>query len=175
MAAKYQDQHRIIWYLCTIIILQYIPFVLLVCDGQCTIYLYFQACKCSYDGGFTCSGTPVACATPGRCNNIYIDGVFGLEYCLQGGGDCNGAGVQSYELGETTCDCNYHSNSIFSSGGCKISVPPPRGYACKCKYLGAWTCGGTMQLCSDVNSSFCKNPDSSKDTCNQGGGDCGGY
>jgi len=95
---------------------------------------------------------------------------------LQGQGDCDGAQVQTIQSSNPLpCDCDYHSNGIFSSGGCKVVIAPPRGYACRCKYGGAWTCGGKISLCNDVNNAKCQNPDLSVDTCNQGGGDCGGY
>ena len=135
-----------------------------------------QACKCSYKGAWTCGGTPTSCANPGRCGTpSSIDNLPGLQYCLQGQGDCDGAQVQTIQYGNRLpCDCNYHSKGIFSGGGCKVVLAPPSGYACKCKY-SAWTCGGTLSLCKDFNNPKCQTPDLSVDTCNQGGGDCGGY
>lgn len=66
------------------------------------------------------------------------------------------------------CDCDYHK------GGCTISFPPPQGRACRCKYKGAWTCGGSVVNCNK-SSNTCRNPDASRDACRLGGGDCGGY
>lgn len=80
---------------------------------------------------------------------------------------CGGGGPPSPP--PPPCDCDYHA------GGCSISQPAPNGHACKCNYLGAFTCGGEIQPCSNPASPFCQNPDSSVSSCVQGGGDCGGY
>jgi ribonucleoside-diphosphate reductase alpha chain len=40
---------------------------------------------------------------------------------------------------------------------------------------GAWTCGGSVTMCRDSNAQNCITPDNSVSSCNQGGGDCGGY
>jgi hypothetical protein len=66
------------------------------------------------------------------------------------------------------CDCNYHK------GGCTISWPPTSGKACKCKYKGFWTCGGSLVFC-DYSHEKCANPDESEEACRLGKGDCGGY
>jgi len=65
---------------------------------------------------------------------------------------------------EKSCDCSY------TLGGCKISVPPPAGYACHCRYQGWWNCGAVLKKCEDCPAD-CK----SKACCKKGGGDCGGY
>ena len=67
------------------------------------------------------------------------------------------------------CDCDYHS------GGCSISRPAPAGQACKCSYLGFFTCSGDNCPCSNPNSPLCATPDMSVASCILGGGDCGGY
>jgi hypothetical protein len=67
------------------------------------------------------------------------------------------------------CDCDYHA------GGCSISKVPPPNWACRCEYEGAWTCSGTLDYCADDDAEKCKAPDSSIETCAQGGGECGGY
>jgi len=68
------------------------------------------------------------------------------------------------------CDCDYHP------GGCRISFPAPRGKACKCVYESLlWRCKGAPVNCSDPVSPFCMLPDSSKESCLLGGGDCLGY
>nr|CAH0105161.1 unnamed protein product [Daphnia galeata] len=67
------------------------------------------------------------------------------------------------------CGCNY------KSGGCYIRVEADVGYACKCHYVGFWTCSGEQTFCLDPSSPYCHNPDDSKKSCILGGGDCGGY
>ena len=74
-----------------------------------------------------------------------------------------------------TCDCGY---ALFA-GGCYISdaVDFP-GCACKCRtgrFPGYLSCHGVDVNCKDPESDACKNPDKSKASCKQGGGDCGGY
>ena len=78
-----------------------------------------------------------------------------------------------------SCDCSY------SLGGCKISSPPPAGYACHCKYevrpsypghhllQGYWACGASLKKCE--GKEHCPGNCKSKDCCKAGGGDCGGY
>ncbi|XP_075441393.1 uncharacterized protein LOC142486872 [Ascaphus truei] len=135
------------------------------CDyhsGGCTISQLPRAnlaCHCTYKGAWTCGGEIRACAQPDapKCKNPEKS----LATCLQGGGDC-GAYPER-------CDCNYHS------GGCRIAVTAAQNTACKCNYKGAWTCGGNIVRCKDSNNAKCLNPDSSRESCQQGGGDCGGY
>jgi|GEM_PF-2793004 len=67
------------------------------------------------------------------------------------------------------CSCNYHK------GGCTIAEPAPAQRACKCRYMGFWTCRGDVTNCQNSSSAKCNAPDGSKESCNQGGGDCGGY
>ena len=116
-----------------------------------------SACQCKYEGGWTCSGTNVPCrdSSSNYCKNPDRS----YKSCEQGGGDCKGY----------PCDCEYHP------GGCKISTIPPSGAGCECVYKGAWTCGGSITRCVNPGSKYCENPDYSKNTCQQGGGDCGGY
>lgn len=118
-----------------------------------------KACYCKYKGSWTCGGEITECAQSDayHCKNPDSS----LATCLQGGGDCG-----AYP---DRCDCNYHS------GGCKISKPSIAHTACKCIYRGAWTCGGTITRCKDPTSAKCINPDSTKESCNQGNGDCGAY
>ena len=118
------------------------------------------ACKCKYKGGWTCGGSLTSCKsksakgcrTPNKSRAT----------CLQGRGDCGG-------YTKPSCDCNY------GRGGCKIVKPAPPGYACKCKYKGAWTCGGSITQCKKRTAKQCKRPDRSKAACRQGRGDCGAY
>ena len=67
------------------------------------------------------------------------------------------------------CRCGYRP------GGCIITRAAPAGRACRCSYKGAWTCGGSVVDCRDLNSQHCKNPDQSFESCYQGSGDCDGY
>ena len=73
------------------------------------------------------------------------------------------------------CDCDYQWNGAFKIGGCKISTPAPRGYACRCSYKGAWTCGGETKYCVDSSHADCRNPGYNYQSCLQGQGDCDGY
>jgi hypothetical protein len=71
------------------------------------------------------------------------------------------------------CNCDYHYK--FPSGGCKISVVPPKYTTCKCSYWGSFKCSGELVSCPSTNA-FCKTPDGSFNTCSLGpGGDCEGY
>lgn len=82
--------------------------------------------------------------------------------------------VKNLEAG-LSCDCDYRNKSMFKSGGCKIVDPAPPGMACYCKYQGFWTCSGAIAVCENPDSPDCRNPSRNKASCEQGGGDCGGY
>ena len=76
-----------------------------------------------------------------------------------------------------TCRCK-HNCASFIKCGCRISdaVDFP-GCACKCtgpRTMGR-DCSGVDVNCKDPESDACKNPDKSKASCEQGGGDCRGY
>lgn len=73
------------------------------------------------------------------------------------------------------CDCSYKRKGFLSASGCQVSKAPPANTACKCAYMGLWTCTGAVVSCADKNSDACKNPSLSKETCEQGKGDCQGY
>ncbi|MCW8931711.1 MAG: hypothetical protein OQL19_15945 [Gammaproteobacteria bacterium] len=118
------------------------------------------ACDCSYKGAWTCGGQNVTCLDEQSPYCKAPD--TSIQSCAQGGGDCQG-----YK--SITCDCDYHK------GGCTISKAAVPNTACKCKYKGAWTCGGDIDKCKDFSSQYCKSPDKSKLSCLQGQGDCGGY
>ena len=117
------------------------------------------ACKCIYKGGWTCGGMVAHCLIPtaDRCTSPDKS----IQSCTLGGGDCKGY--------KTTCDCKY------ARGGCYISKAPPATTACKCRYKGGWTCGGSVIPCRHYTSPDCIRPNKSKSTCLLGGGDCGGY
>lgn len=119
-----------------------------------------MACYCEYKGNWTCGGSISQCLDT---NSFYCKNPdTSVNSCLLGYGDCEG-----YK--NATCDCNYHP------GGCLISHVPPRNTACRCVYKGNWTCGGEISRCRNETSQYCENPDSSVNTCIQGGGDCEGY
>ena len=82
---------------------------------------------------------------------------------------------QGQQRDNCVCDCDYHSYGYKLNGGCAISSPPPAGRACKCKYVGAWSCSGECSSCEDDSNYFCQHPDYTIGTCFQGGGDCEGY
>eukprot|EP00123_Amoebidium_parasiticum_P011476 comp20735_c1_seq1/m.27128 comp20735_c1_seq1/g.27128 ORF comp20735_c1_seq1/g.27128 comp20735_c1_seq1/m.27128 type:complete len:478 (-) comp20735_c1_seq1:21-1454(-) len=121
-----------------------------------------RACKCKYIGFWACTGSLVYCKDPQH--PLCEDPEPGYEMCVLGGGDCEGY---------PTCDCNYVRKGLDPSG-CVLSMTPKNGTACKCKYRGAWTCGGVRVAC-DLAEMRCRNPVMSKETCVLGGGDCGGY
>ncbi|CAM9618558.1 unnamed protein product [Laminaria digitata] len=73
------------------------------------------------------------------------------------------------DTSKLSCDCDYHP------GGCKVSEAAPSGLACDCSYLGGWTCGGAITRCIDTDSSLCKSPTTSFESCVLGGGDCEAY
>ena len=49
------------------------------------------------------------------------------------------------------------------------------GWACKCVYEGAWTCAGWQVGCQSNDDAACINPSGDIASCQEGGGDCGGY
>ena len=126
------------------------------------------ACRCEYEGFWTCRGYIDYCADDDSDSCKSPD--MSIQSCAQGGGDCGG-----YTEADGDCDCDYHSHGIFSGGGCKISTTPPNHLACKCEYKGAWTCGGQVVRCKNQSSRYCLSPDTSYLTCLEGGGDCEGY
>jgi hypothetical protein len=131
--------------------------------GGCTISKaapQHSACMCVYKGGWTCGGEVT------RCNDDFElckkpDTTF--QSCILGGGDCEGYS------GSSGCDCDYHS------GGCTISKVAPKHSACMCVYKGWYTCGGSVVQCQTEAAPQCNIPDATIVSCNQGGGDCGGY
>lgn len=136
-----------------------------------------MACKCTATwilGMFPdkCFGEDVPCANPGHryCKNpdkSYLS-------CLQGQGYCRGYQHQT-TASEQGCECDYGKpNGIFNPGGCSIVNRSPENHACYCHYTFL-TCYGTVELCKDPNSHKCSFPDTSLQSCLQGGGDCGGY
>lgn len=133
--------------------------------GGCSIYKAapeFSACRCVYDGAWSCSGQVVGCDQTEHplCENPDKS----ILSCVQGGGNCGG-----YYDTDLSCDCQY------SWGGCTVYDPAPAGYACQCSYDEFWMCSGTITSCRDPHSEFCSAPDTSIFSCLQGKGDCGGY
>merc|ERR1712002_117473 len=74
-----------------------------------------------------------------------------------------------------SCSCEYYS------GGCIISVPAPKGFFCKCNYVGFWTCTGDQKECvpyghNQVSGEACDGKCKSKKCCKaHPDSDCGGY
>lgn len=147
-----------------------------------------NGCKCRFEGDeckiFTPASSNKACICHSTTEKlVLIRGCFGVEVdcanpesphcknpdtsrlsCLQGRGYCEAyPWVTDWQLGG--CSCSY------SSGGCSITKRAPNHYACRCHYVGAWTCWGRVELCDDFNSTFCKNPDTSLESCKNGRGD----
>ena len=142
------------------------------CDyhsGGCTISRpppSGKACKCVYKGLWTCGGDVVNCnnAASEFCTNPDLS----PGTCIQGGGDCDG-----YSSNQS-CDCSYIKKGFFQQSGCKITRPAVANVACRCKYHALWRCSGSPTSCS-ASQPKCANPDTSKEACQVGGGDCDGY
>lgn len=108
-----------------------------------------------------CKGEEVDCANPEspHCKNpdtSYLS-------CLQGKGECNGY-THSNDWQQGGCKCSY------STGGCHVTHRAPDNYACRCHWMGAWTCRGQVELCGDFNHPKCRNPDLSLESCKLGQG-----
>jgi hypothetical protein len=73
------------------------------------------------------------------------------------------------------CDCSYRGKGGLKGGGCIITQPSYQYTACHCYMSFAWTCSGKVQQCNDPFDYHCTHPDTSKSSCEQGDGDCGGY
>jgi len=116
-------------------------------------------CKCQLNSGRTCSGEALGCS---KRDHYCEEPDTSASACQFGGGNCMGYHVT------TMCDCNYHP------GGCKIVTAAPTYYKCVCIYRGLWTCNGHAKACNKWDK-MCRNPDTSKDACVYGGGDCEGY
>jgi len=114
-------------------------------------------CKCNLNSDRTCSGEALGCS---KRDHYCKEPDTSASACQLGGGNCMGYHVN--------CDCNYHP------GGCKIVTAAPTYYKCKCIYRGFWTCNGHAKACNKWDK-MCRNPDTSKDACVYGGGDCEGY
>ena len=79
-------------------------------------------------------------------------------------------GIIETDIRTYKCRCHY------TNGGCKIVEPAPKGLACRCKNSFKKTCSGaTVVLCSDMEHPKCKIPDTSKEACIIGRGNCKGY
>ena len=119
-----------------------------------------------------CYGEEVPCAIPGSTYCKNPDKSF--LSCLQGKGDCRGYDHQT-TASKQGCECDYFQpNGIFRAGGCRIVNPSPANHGCYCHYT-LWTCYGTVGLCKNYNNHKCKHSDDTLSSCEQGGGDCGGY
>ena len=62
--------------------------------------------------------------------------------------------------------------------GClQLSTLPPPGYKCKCMLSNIpFKCMGELERTQcDLNVPACRNPGFNKETCEYGGGNCGGY
>lgn len=119
-----------------------------------------MACKCERTLLLKCQGIVVNChdTNSWHCQTPDIS----VYSCLQGGGDCNGYNNEA-------CDCSYNS------GGCVVTKAPISNSSCNCVLKDALKCVGSITLCKDTKSTFCKRPDTSINTCILGGGNCNGY
>uniref|UniRef100_A0A8C5Q6A0 Uncharacterized protein n=1 Tax=Leptobrachium leishanense TaxID=445787 RepID=A0A8C5Q6A0_9ANUR len=129
-------------------------------DGGCRISnpaLHGEACMClkiSFLFVDICYGKDVPCVQENSpvCTNPDST----LASCLQGRGDCGGY--------SSRCGC-----SIKWSWGCKLTSAPPANSACKCS-RNLFKCSSKIVPCKEPTSKFCKSPDLSQETCEQGGG-----
>ena len=131
--------------------------------GGCTVYTPAPpgyACQCSFDQFWMCSGTVTKCRDPHSVHCSFPD--KSIYSCLQGKGDCGG-------YSDVTCECSW------GNGGCTVTKPAPEGTACRCDYMGGWTCRGTIVSCRHDDAVTCTHPDTSLSSCLQGGGSCGAY
>merc|ERR1711998_620656 len=73
------------------------------------------------------------------------------------------------------CDCSYRkaNGGLLGGGGCQVTKAAPKGLACRCKYMGAWTCKADTVICHSNLSEQCKTPGTDHKSCIEGGGDCG--
>ena len=71
------------------------------------------------------------------------------------------------------CECDFYQT------GCVIRIQAPAGLACKCERVESsrdpQECTGKFVMCRDSSSAKCTVPDLSLESCQLGGGDCGGY
>ncbi|KAM4709790.1 uncharacterized protein O3C94_023642 [Discoglossus pictus] len=121
-----------------------------------------KACQCKNKGVWKCTGDVTQCLQPDSPYCQKPDN--SLETCLQGGGNCDG-----YDEAQPGCDCTFHHS------GCRIDVSTKANTACKCIYTGSFQCRGQVVACKESKHEKCIKPDTSKDACLQGAGDCSGY
>lgn len=89
-----------------------------------------------------------------------------LSSCKQGLGNCGGYAEEE----NNGCLCEF----VKEPKGCKLDKPSPAGLACRCKIEGE-KCISSVEKCKLDKDPKCKRPDVSKESCEQGAGDCGGY
>ena len=126
-----------------------------------------KACKCIKNDS-KCSSEFVDCTADildilDKCSSPDIT----KKSCELGGGDCFGY-----------CACEYNTQAR----DCFLSIPAPENKACKCIYQGYMLNGDYKEYCdtevvdcktpSDLS---CTSPDITKESCDQGDGDCYGY
>ncbi len=98
--------------------------------------------------------------------------VHDLGYTLAAAGSQLRPITSSTAIGNVpTCRCTWDNN------GCVITAATVPNSACECvkKPIPARTCGGTVVACKNLSDASCKNPGTDKDSCLEGGGNCGGY
>ena len=75
------------------------------------------------------------------------------------------------------CACKYKQISP-RKGGCIITKAAKKNEACRCTFIQVNDdkfCVGENVKCKQPRSDYCKNPDKSKYSCEQGEGNCNGY
>ena len=80
-----------------------------------------------------------------------------------------------YEMTEmSTCECKLIIKTMYGGGGCIITrAASQSNRACKC-LKSYFKCTGLVVTC-DSSNRYCNQPDTTKESCLQGGGNCGGY
>lgn len=118
------------------------------------------ACSCRLKDG-QCIGSVEQCRDENAavCKNPNIT----LQSCVQGLGNCNGY--------SPACDC-YHAGN-----GCMISNAAPPGTACNCysMWFFGYSCYGKVVSCGVHSGEKCQAPDTKRESCHQGLGNCAGY
>ena len=118
------------------------------------------ACMCVLNSAGLCIGEINSCLD--KKSKFCESPDTSIYSCLQGTGDCNG-------YSNATCACRY------TNGGCVIQKAPPPTATCYCTYDGDQSCAGSISWCRAPTSYYCREPDTSRDTCLLGGGNCSGY
>jgi hypothetical protein len=74
----------------------------------------------------------------------------------------------------SSCECKLIIKTMYGGGGCIITrAASQSNRACNC-IRSNLKCTGKIVTC-DSSNQYCNQPDTTKESCQQGGGNCGGY